>query len=227
MRYLVILAAVAWTLAGCARPVPTVGESQPGPAARHRNVEPLVDRAVELGLRGKLDKAIALLDEALGIDPRHATALSARATAHRKLGNYRQAVEDSSKAIEIDPALAAAYWQRAFSLQQGELDNWVEKSFADANQAIELDPSTPLPFILRGNAFFERKEYSKSLADYSKAIELNPGSYMAHAGRARTYYTLRDVAKAREEIDKALSLNPPAEEETKLRAFRKSLDKQS
>jgi tetratricopeptide (TPR) repeat protein len=162
----------------------------------------------------------------LGIDPRHTTALLARATAHRKLGNYRQAVEDSSKAIEIDPTLAMAYCQRAFSLQQGEFDNRVEKSFSDATKAIELDPTIALSFILRGNVFFERKEYSKSLADYSKAIELNPGSYSAHSGRARTYHALREVAKAREEIDQALSLTPPAEEEAKLRAFRKFLDKQ-
>jgi tetratricopeptide (TPR) repeat protein len=213
MRVLKLLSTVLGALTGCSSSAST-------------NPDALVERAAERGVQGDLKGSIAVLDDALRIDPRHATAYATRATAFRKLGNYQRAVQDCSKAIEINPRFAEAYCQRALAYQQSQLDNRVEHALADASKAIDLDQTNPLAFIVRGNARLERKEYPQAIADFTKAIELNPRSYSAYGNRARAYSARGEVVKARADIEKALALNPPNADELSLRAVRKMLEKQ-
>jgi tetratricopeptide (TPR) repeat protein len=218
LRGLALSASVLLTLIGCSSSAPATNQQ--------RNVDVLVERAAEYGLQGKLKEAVALLDEALRINPQNATAWVTRATAVRKLGDFQRAIQDATKAIDIDPKFAEAYCQRAFAYQQSQLDKRVEHSFGDANKAIELAPNYPLSYLIRGNARLELEEYAEAVADYTKAIDLNPRSYSAYGGRARAYSALGDVRKAREDIDKALSLHPPKVDELPLQDFRKSLKEQ-
>ncbi|HSE26108.1 MAG TPA: tetratricopeptide repeat protein [Pyrinomonadaceae bacterium] len=226
MRELTLIATVLSTLIGCSSSAPATKGSPSGPTVQQRNAEVLVERAAEYGLRGDLKGAVALLDEALRINPQDATAWGARATAVRKLGDFQRAIQDATKAIEIDPKFAGAYCQRAFAYQQSELENRVEQSLADASKAIELDPTSSLSFIIRGNARHELREYAGAVADFTKAIELNPRSYSAYSGRALGYSALGDLGKARDDINKALSLNPPKGDQQSLQAIRKALEKQ-
>jgi tetratricopeptide (TPR) repeat protein len=223
MREVALTVIILSTLVGCS---PSVPASNGSPSAQQQNADALVERAAEYGSRGDLKGAIELLDEALRINPRHATAWVTRATAVRKLGDYQRAIQDATKAIEIDPKFAAAYCQRAFAYQQSELDNRVEQSFADASKAIQLDPTSSLAFIIRGNARVEREEYSEAVGDFTKAIEHNPRSYSAYGNRARAYFALGNVRRAREDINKALSLNPPKAEQPSLQATRKMVEAQ-
>jgi tetratricopeptide (TPR) repeat protein len=213
MRVLKLLATLFGGLTGCSSSAST-------------NPDALVERAAERGLQGDLKGSVALLDEALQIDPRHAQAYATRATAFRKLGDHQRAVQDCSKAIEINPRFAEAYCQRAFAYQQSQLDNRVEQALADASKAVELDRTNPLAFIIRGNARLERKEYPQAIADFTKAIELNPRSFSAYGNRARAYAARGEAVKARADIEKALALNPPREDELSLRAVRNTLEKQ-
>src|SRR5262249_53030485 len=149
----------------------------------------------------------------------------ARATALRKLGDYPRAIQDCTKAIEIDPSFFPAFCQRAFAYQQSQLEDRGERAFADINRAIELDQTTALPFILRANEYIEQKKFSLAIADLAKAIELNPRSYSAYGNLARAYAGLGDFARAHADLDKALSLGPPDEDRRRLQMVRDSLPK--
>lgn len=194
--------------------------------AGQQTADGLVEQAADLGLRGDLKKAVALLDEALRINPQHAGAWATRATALRKLGDYQGAIRDATWAIEIDPKFAGAYTQRAFAYQQSQLGNRIERSLADASKAIELDPTSSLPLIIRGNVRFELERHAEALLDFNKAIRVNPRSYSAYANRARVYYALGDVRKAREDVNKALTLNTSKEDEPSLQELRKLIGDQ-
>ena len=213
------------TLIGCSL-TPANKEHISGHAIQERRVDELVEKAAEYGKRGELTEAVALLDEALRINPQHAIAFTVRATAFRKLGDFQRAVEDATKAVEIDPRLAEAYCQRAFAYQQSELEHRVERALADANKAIALDPTAALSFIVRGNVESELEEYSEAIADFTKAIELNPRSYTAYGNRAHCYSALGNTAMARADINKALALNPGNADEPALQELRKTLEKQ-
>ena len=57
--------------------------------------------------------------------------------AYVNLGNFRQAIEDCDKAIELNPKLAEAYFNRA--LAYGNLGNH-RQAIKDYDRAIELNP---------------------------------------------------------------------------------------
>ena len=53
--------------------------------------------------------------QAIGANPRDATLYSARAQAHIQLENWLEAADDASKAIDIDPNLAKAYFRKGYA----------------------------------------------------------------------------------------------------------------
>jgi tetratricopeptide (TPR) repeat protein len=215
----------SWILGGCSFSARPPQASERRQAVNALNSDDLVAQAASCGTQGDLKRAVAIADDALRIDPRQATGYVVRATALRKLGSYQQAIQDCSKAIEIDPSFSEAYCQRAFAYQQSQLDDRIERAFADAAKAIELKRTNSLAFIIRGNARLERNEYQHAIADFTCAIELNPTSYSAYGNRARAYCASGDLMKARNDIDKALSLNPPKTDASSLQVIRDTLIK--
>jgi len=62
---------------------------------------------------GRLDSAVKYLDEALGRNPVHASALNNRAVADFLSGNYGEAAAGFRSAVESDPELADAWFNLA------------------------------------------------------------------------------------------------------------------
>ncbi|MDO9633114.1 MAG: tetratricopeptide repeat protein, partial [Humidesulfovibrio sp.] len=61
---------------------------------------------------------------------------------YRALGQHRKAVEDSNRAVGMDPSFAAAYANRAFANKA--LGN-LGQARSDARRALALDPSVKVP----------------------------------------------------------------------------------
>ncbi|MDP7035318.1 MAG: tetratricopeptide repeat protein, partial [Planctomycetota bacterium] len=81
--------------------------------------------------------------------PTTANAYSNRGHARKAKGDIDGAIEDYSKAIEIDPKFAGAYSNRGGARQaKGDPDGAIE----DYNKAIEIDPKNPNAYHNRGNA---------------------------------------------------------------------------
>ena len=81
----------------------------------------LYDEADKLKDEGKLDEAVAKLNEALSVDPNYALAHSALAVVLQRLGRHEEAIQHARKVCEIEPddpfsftALSVTY-QRAFA----------------------------------------------------------------------------------------------------------------
>ena len=81
----------------------------------------LYDEADKLKDSGKLDEAVAKLNEALAVDPNYALAHSALAVVLQKLGRHDEAIQHAEKVCQLeaeDPfsytALSVTY-QRAFA----------------------------------------------------------------------------------------------------------------
>jgi tetratricopeptide (TPR) repeat protein len=81
----------------------------------------LYDEADKLKDAGKLDEAVAKLDEALAADPNYALAHSALAVVLQKLGRHEDAIAHAQKVCELEPddpfsftALSVTF-QRAFA----------------------------------------------------------------------------------------------------------------
>jgi Flp pilus assembly protein TadD len=81
----------------------------------------LYDEADKLKDEGKLEEAVAKLQEALKLDSNYALAHSALAVVLQKLGRHEDAIQHARKVCEIEPndafsftALSVTY-QRAFA----------------------------------------------------------------------------------------------------------------
>jgi tetratricopeptide (TPR) repeat protein len=79
------------------------------------------------------------------------------------------AIEEFTKAIEIDPSYSYAYYNRALEYYRiGEL----ERSLADYNKAMELEPDNPYWTYERGFLHLKLGYTEKAIIDLERAIEL-------------------------------------------------------
>ncbi len=93
-----------------------------------------------------------------------------RANSHNRQGNYSLAIEDFTKAIEIDPKLAPAYINRGVAYRKnGNINQAIE----DYTKAIQLNTEYDgEAYIDRARAYCLSGEKSLAQADEKRAIEL-------------------------------------------------------
>jgi len=91
--------------------------------------------------------------------------------SHLNTNKPEKALEDFSRAIQIDPAKADGWLGRANSLQT--LGQY-EASLQDYDKAIDIDPKLANAYVNRGSAYSNLGEYKKAIADYEKGLALDP-----------------------------------------------------
>ena len=93
-------------------------------------------------------------------------------------------IADYTKAIELDPKSAEAYYTRGNAY--ADLNQY-DKAITDYTKATELEPKAAVAYNNRGNAYWELKQYEKAIADYTRAIELYPKNAYAYGDRGNAY----------------------------------------
>ena len=120
-------------------------------------------------------------------------------------GDYDGAIEDFSKAIEVNPEFALAYYCRG-SIKM-ELKNDSQGAIEDFNKAIELNPSYYYFYSDRGSARLGTKDYSGALEDFNKCNELNQEkSYYDFFHRGSARLGTKDYNGAIEDFNKSIEL---------------------
>jgi len=151
------------------------------------------------------DKEILRLLEELEFSPNDADKCASLAYRYSKnLSDFENALKWYSKAIEINPKFARAYFNRGIIHRKL---NENDKAIADYTKAIELDPNYVAAYNNRGTAYDDLKEYDKAIADYTKAIELDPSYVRAHQNRGITHRKLGKYDKAIADYTKAIELD--------------------
>jgi tetratricopeptide (TPR) repeat protein len=100
------------------------------------------------------------------------------------LEDYRGAITDFTKAIEIDSKNDDAYYNRGFS--KSKLGDY-RGAIADYTKAIEIDSKNDVAYYNRGIAKGSLEDYRGAIADFTKSIEILPRNQS---------YTLRGSAKS-------------------------------
>ena len=86
--------------------------------------------------------------------------------------------------------------------------NRFNKTIADLNEAIRLNPDDAIAYFSRGIYFIGKGEFDKAVADCTEAIRLNPSYDAAYFGRGAAYQKKREFAKAIADYTEAIRLNP-------------------
>ncbi|MEK7310327.1 MAG: tetratricopeptide repeat protein [Planctomycetota bacterium] len=150
------------------------------------------------------DRKITIAREALKIDPAFAEAWEELGGAYYDKKEYLKAVECYSKAIELAPAQASAYYKRGINLER--LKN--EEALSDYQKVVELAPDSSIGYYCKGSIDFRKRNFESALRNYNKAIELNTDDPFVYNGRAMVYLHNGRTDLALADWNRAIELAP-------------------
>ena len=162
-----------------------------------------------------VEKAIALYQEVLAIDPEDARAWAGISRAYATQGGYghadneeayRKAKYAAEKAVTLDDTLPEAHDTVGWIAMSYEGD-W-DKAGREFRRGFELAPGNSRS--LMGLASYEavRGQFDDANRHAKESVEIDPLSAVAHAWRARIQLISRLYDEARESYTKALVLSP-------------------
>ena len=127
--------------------------------------------------RGNVDHAITLYTEALDDkslpNDRRATILNDRGVAYSRRLNYKEAIDDFNRAIQLYPEYPAVYNNRGnVLLGLGA----VREAIKDFDRALLLAPGYAAAYSNRAGAYMKLGQVEQAIAGYTKAIQLTPTS---------------------------------------------------
>jgi tetratricopeptide (TPR) repeat protein len=125
--------------------------------------------------------------------------------AKARLKDYKEAIADYTKAIELKPDYAEAYVMMGFA--RDKLDDY-DGAIADFTKAIEVKPDYPAAYWFRGYSKECHKDYRGAIADFTKAIGLKPDYAEAYCTRGIARGSLQDPYRANVDFTKAIELKP-------------------
>jgi tetratricopeptide (TPR) repeat protein/S1-C subfamily serine protease len=119
----------------------------------------------------------------------------------------KQAIQDFSTAIRLNPRYEYAYFMRAYVYAQVKE---FQQSLADYNQAISINPKDSLAYfnraILKANKL---NDIQGGLNDYNQVILINPEYFQAYSNRASLKdEKLADLQGALADYNRAILINP-------------------
>jgi tetratricopeptide (TPR) repeat protein len=124
--------------------------------------------------------------------------------AHDRL-DYERAIEFYTRAIEIAPIWANAYYERALSaMSLGRATEALE----DIVRTLSLDPKHSQAMVTRGSLEDDLGHEDRALATYSALLELEPDHYLGLVNMAITYLNSGEYEKADELLIRATEAKP-------------------
>lgn len=121
----------------------------------------------------------------------------------RLQGQPQRAIEQFTKAIELDPLLLDAYLNRAIACYEiGDL----EKVLADLDLVIQHVPDTPAAYYWRSRTYLDLGKTDLALEDINKAIELDPNEPADPLLRGVIHLRREEYDAALEDATRAIEL---------------------
>jgi serine/threonine protein kinase len=115
------------------------------------------------------------------------------------------AIEDFSKAIELQPNYTEAYLYRG--LAKFDLDD-NKGAIEDFSQAIKLKPNTLTAYAYRGSAWSRLDSNENAKQDWKQAIQIQPDNALSYNSLGNARSNLGDNKAAIKEYDQAIALDP-------------------
>ncbi len=126
----------------------------------------------------------------------------------KNLQDNAEAIDDYTRAIELDPSHLEAYLRRG-TFAYRVLKRY-EASLADFDRAIELKPDCAYAYLHRGIVKCHLLKFEEAVPDFDRAIELDPNDERAYLNRGKNRhmlgYSQEDVGA---DLEKAILLGSP------------------
>jgi tetratricopeptide (TPR) repeat protein len=137
------------------------------------------------------------------------------------LAGKRKAIQEFSKAIQIDPRYQYAYFMRALTYEQ--IKDF-KRSLSDYNQVILINPKASQTYNNRANLKRNRlNDFHGALTDYDQAIIISPDYPITYYNRGLLKVeNLNDLQGSLSDFNQAIKINPKFAEAYNGRAILKS-----
>lgn len=157
-------------------------------------------------------------------------------------GDFKLAIDEFTKAINLDSELAAAWLFRGRALS-ASVSNIVEifddfsdftyitgnitpiqqsaydRAITDINQAIRINPNLASAYKERGNVYHIVGNDIRAISDFNQAIRLDPNLASAYAKRGHAYFRQGNYDRSIADYNQAIKLDPNNAEAYYGRAF--------
>jgi tetratricopeptide (TPR) repeat protein len=134
-----------------------------------------------------------------------ASALLSRGVGERMLGQYGQAIRTLSQALELNPALAEAYFRRGICFHHIGED---ELAVSDFKQAAVINFDDPRGNLWEGFVYASLGNYYEAVRAYGDAIAASDRYTPAYVNRGLAYMQLGEYEKAIADLDQAIRIEP-------------------
>ena len=149
--------------------------------------------------------AIALLDQVVADDPRHAAALTLRAQAHLALGDSTGALDDARRAIRVNPLHPASQMTLALAAWKTERYTLAQQSYQRAADLTHRDPEVLAQYA----QFMAEVRGPKLAADAARdAIDADDDSVLAWSSLALAQFKMHQLGEADTSLRRAMSIDP-------------------
>jgi protein O-mannosyl-transferase len=126
-----------------------------------------------------------------------------RGHALERLGKYTQAIENYTRAVNINPRYAEAFNNRGASY--GYLGDHV-KAIEDYDRAIQINPEHANAYFNRGVDYAELGNHTRAVQDFERAIQIDPEYADAYYFRGMVHASMGNEDRAVEDWKKAARL---------------------
>jgi tetratricopeptide (TPR) repeat protein len=189
--------------------VPVSAGQVPGPALHTPAVpspKEILDRADHLMEQGKLDEAIALLEESVRREPKVPGLEAQLGKAYYRKRNFQQAVIHFEKAVEQQPESGETV--QLLGLSFYSLGQWA-KAIPLLEKVQSRLPQTEIdgPYLL-GVCYLRTQQLEKARAALARMFSVPPESAMASLMLAKMMVHLHSEEQAVPELQKAITLDP-------------------
>jgi tetratricopeptide (TPR) repeat protein len=181
------------------------GDPRSQPPAPTFEMNGALQEAERLALKGEDQKLLELAGSITRQYPELSGGYRYRAIARRNLKDFKGAVADFNKALELDPQDSRAWNGRAVAKR---LQNDLQGALTDFTHALEVKPDSINALDGRAQIYHELKEYGKSIADSSLGLRLSPDNQLLLARRAIAREATSDLQGALRDYEAALAKSP-------------------
>ena len=164
--------------------------------------------ALEKAKQGDVEGALDAFSVAIASNPEGASVpYYYRGLVYVEEGDASQAIDDFSKAIELDGHFPQAYAARGTAYL---MLSRPAKAAEDFNKALQLDPNNASTYVNRARALMGLQMMKEAEADLDRAIELDPRLLAAYFNRGVLRMMQQDTQKALEDFNQCIAINPNA-----------------
>lgn len=158
------------------------------------------------GARGSMERAAALVDQAMKLDPKVPQIYFVHSQIALYRGDLAGAVRQAEQAIALSPGYADAYAMLALVLHYAGRP---AEGLDEIERAVRLNPTLPSIYrLVRGVLHYSLGDYPRAITDLEPAIPMNPTYQMLRLWLTAAYAGSGRIEEAQWEAAELMALNP-------------------